>query len=80
MKTKTKRCHAYKGYASSYNVEILYSLDPELQIKNIESAIENKLKDLLSKLQDFKFGTTLVIEFKKVTIQQNVAPFIPTQE
>ena len=80
MKTKTKICHAYKGYASSYNVEILYSLDPELQFKNTEYAIENKLKDLLSELRDFKFVTTLVIEFKKVTIQPNVAPFILTQE
>ena len=76
----TKICVAYTGYASHYKVEIFNSLDPELQFKNTESAIENKLKDLLSKSRDFKFVTTLVIEFKKVTIQQNVAHFILTQE
>ena len=76
----SKRCHGCKGYASHYDVEILNFLDPELQFENTESAIENKLKDLLSESRDFKFVTTLVIEFKKVTIQKNVAHFILTQE
>ena len=30
----TKQAHAFKGYASSYNVEIFNSFDPELQIKD----------------------------------------------
>ena len=29
----TKRAHAFKGYASSYNVEILNFFNPELQLK-----------------------------------------------
>ena len=29
-----KQAHAFKGYASSYNVEIFNSFDPELQIKD----------------------------------------------
>ena len=40
----TKRAHTFKGYASSYNVEVLNSFDPELQLKYTESAIKNKLK------------------------------------
>ena len=40
----TKRAHAFKGYASSYNVEVLNSFDPELQLKYTESTIKNKLK------------------------------------
>ena len=44
----TKRINANKGYASTYNIYILNSFNPELQLKNTESAIINKLKDLLS--------------------------------
>ena len=37
----------YKDYASStYNVEILNYFDPELQLKDVESAIKRKLIDL----------------------------------
>ena len=41
----TKQSRAFKGYASSYNVEILNSFNPELQLKDTESAIKNKLID-----------------------------------
>ena len=34
----TKRAHAFKGYTSSFNVEILNSFDPELQLKGTEPA------------------------------------------
>ena len=37
----TKQVHAFKGYASSYNVEILNSLNPELQLKDTESVIRS---------------------------------------
>ena len=49
-----KRSHAYKGYACIYSVKILNSLNPELQLKDTESAIKNKLIDLLSTLRRFK--------------------------
>ena len=39
-----KGAYAFKGYASSYNVEILTSFNPEIHLKDIESAIKNKLK------------------------------------
>ena len=39
----TKRAYAFKGYVNSYNVEILSSFNPELQLKEIESAIKSKL-------------------------------------
>ena len=54
----TKRSHAFKGYASPYNVEILNSFNHD-----IEPAMKNKLNALLSKLKGFKFVTTLVLEF-----------------
>ena len=39
--------------------------NPESQLKNAESAIKNKLKDLFSEFRGFEFVTTLVAEFKK---------------
>ena len=49
----TKRSHAYKGHASTYNVEILNFFNPEFQFKDTESAIKDKLTDLLPELRVF---------------------------
>ena len=61
------------------------SFNPELQL--IESAIRNKLIDLLSELKCFKFITTLVSQFKKIEIiriekmiKQNMTPSTRTQK
>ena len=59
-----KRANAFKGYASSSNVEILNSFNPELQLKDTESAIKRKLIELLTQLKGFKFVTTLILVFK----------------
>ena len=64
----TKRTHAFKCYASSYNVGFLNSFNSRLQPKDTESAIKNKLKKLLTELRGFKFVTTCVLEFKKIEI------------
>ena len=40
----TKWTHAFKGYASSYNVEISNSFNPVIQLKDTESAIKNQIK------------------------------------
>ena len=61
-----KRSHAYKGYASTYSVKLLIFFSLELQLKDTEYAIKNKLIDLLTELKSFKFVTTLVLEFKKL--------------
>ena len=61
----TKREHAFKGYANTYNVEILNSFNPELQLKDAESPIKVKLIELLTQLKGFKF-VTLVLVFKKI--------------
>ena len=62
----TKQSHAYRGFASTYNFKILDSFNPELQLKDTESGIKNKLVNLLSELRGFKFLTILVAEFKKI--------------
>ena len=55
----SKQANAFKGYASPYNVEILKAFNLKLKLK--ESAIKNKLIDLLTELKGLKFETTLVL-------------------
>ena len=62
----TKRAHAFKSFASSYNVGILNSFNPEPQLKDTQSAIKSKQIGLLTQLKGFKFVTTLVLVFKKI--------------
>ena len=62
----TKRACAFKGYANSYTANILDSFNPELQIKDTESAIKSELIDLLIQFKVFKFMTILLLELKKI--------------
>ena len=62
----TKLSHVYKYYASTYNVKILNSFNPELQFKDIESTIKNKLTFLFPELRDFKLVTTFDLELNKI--------------
>ena len=52
-----------ENYASS--VKTLNSFNPELQLKDTEYVIRNKLIDLMTKLKRFKFGTTMDLEFNE---------------
>ena len=61
-----KRQHAFKGCASTYNVEILNSVGPKLQPKYTESATKSKLIELLTQLKGFKFVPSLVLVFMKI--------------
>ena len=72
----TKQGHAFKGFASIHNVEILNSFNPELQLKDTESANKSKLIESLTQLKGFKFVTTLVLVFKK----QSMTIFIQAQK
>ena len=47
--------HAYRGYASTCNVEILNSFNLELLVKDVVFPIRNKLKDLCTILKGFAF-------------------------
>ena len=67
----TKRSHTYEVYASTYNIKTLNSFNSELQLKDIELEITNKLKDLLIELEVFEFLTTLALEFKKIENDDN---------
>ena len=56
----TKAEHAFKGYVSTYNIEILNFFKPELQLKDTKSAIKSKRIELLTHIKRFKFVTILV--------------------
>ena len=58
--------HAFKDFESSYNVEVLNSFDPKLQLKDTGYAIRNKLKKLWTELRGFKFVTILVLVLKTI--------------
>ena len=58
------------NYTSTYNVEILNSFNPELQLKDTESAIKSKLIELLTQLKGFKFVTTLVLVLKTIESEE----------
>ena len=56
----SKRAHIFKGFASSYNVDILNYSNPEIQLEDTESAFKKKLINLLTHWKGFKFATTIV--------------------
>ena len=68
--------HTY--YVNIYNVEILNSFSPELQIKHTDSVKKNKQKILLAELRGITFVTTLVLKLKKqrTMMKQSIALFI----
>ena len=41
----TKREHVFKGFENTYNIS--NSFNPELQLKDTDSAIKNKLKKII---------------------------------
>ena len=53
-----------KSFASTHNAKILNSFNPALQIRDTESAIQNKLQKLVSELRGFKFVITLLLVLK----------------
>ena len=56
----TKQEHAFKGFASTYNIKILNSFNNEL------SAIKSKLIELLTQLKGFKNIATLFLVSKGI--------------
>ena len=49
----------------------LIFFNPELQLKDTESANKSKLIELLNQLKDFKFVATLFLVFKRIENKEN---------
>ena len=62
----TKRKHAFKGFASPYNFELLNPFNLELHSEDTEYAIKSKLIDILPELRGIQFVTASVLVFKKI--------------
>ena len=67
----TNREHAFKGFASTYNAEILNSFNLELQLKDTESTLKSKLIELFTQIKGFKFVKTLVLVFINIESEDN---------
>ena len=59
----TKWANAFKGYSSSFSVEILNSFDPELQLKDTECEVKKNLNILFT---EFRFVITVLLVLKKI--------------
>ena len=60
------------GFENSYNVENSNYFDPELQLKDTESAIKIRLNKLLTKLWGFKFVISPVLVLKKIESEDKI--------
>ena len=60
MIIKVTKVFAVLNYLNSFN--------PELELKDTESTIKNKLKKKLTELREFKLMATLVLAFKNIEV------------
>ena len=63
-----KKQELVKGFANTFanNVEILNSLNPKMQLEDIDSTIKIQLVESLAQLKGFRFVASLVLVFKKI--------------
>ena len=64
QKHKSKNYKMSTCFLKLCNVENLDSFNPEMQLKNSEFAIKNKLENLWNELRGLKFVMILVLKFK----------------
>ena len=63
--TFTQRAKAIKGYTRSYEIGLINSEDPLIQLQNTRLVIENNLLKILTEMKGLKFNEVLKITFKK---------------
>ena len=63
----SKTSAAFKGYARSYSIEIIYSKDPPVQLISSKSNFEGLFKDLLNEIKGFQHQISLLSKHKKNT-------------
>ena len=77
-----KANHVFRGYAVSYNVEIIEKKDPIKQLEASKSSIKDLLSDLLNKTKGFKYQITLKVVLKNTRKMEklNLDQFILIQQ
>ena len=63
---------SFDNCVRNQSIEILNIFYPELQLINIKTIIENKLKDFLGEFKKFKTQTILVLEYKKIDYHKSI--------
>ena len=63
--TITERRRALQGYVKSYEIQIVHSYDPSVQLYNTRKALIKLLKGLLKDNRGFKFNITLKARLSK---------------
>ena len=59
-----KANHAFKGYAMSYEVEIIERKDPISQLEASKSSIKDMFSELLNETKGFEYQITLKVMLK----------------
>ena len=59
-----KTSEAFRRYARSYNLEIIDSKDPSVQLTASKPSIEDLFDDLLNENKSFKYQTTVKVCLK----------------
>ena len=54
-------------------VFMMLKSDPELQLRDAESAIKSKVIELLNQLEDFKFVRTSILVFIKIESEDRIS-------
>ena len=68
----TKTDQAFKGYAMSYNVEIIERKDPIVELIASNSSIKDLFNDLLNETKVFKYQITVKFLFKKYKLNGGI--------
>ena len=64
-----KTNHAFRGYATSYKVELLEEKDLIKQLEARKSNIKDLFSDLLNETKGFKYHVTLKVMSKKIQVK-----------
>ena len=62
-----KTNQAFKGYAISYEIEIVEKKDPILQLEASKSSIKDLFSDILNETKGFKYQTTVKVLLKNIS-------------
>ena len=77
-----KTNHAFRGYATSYKVELLEKKDLIKQLEARKSSIKDLFSDLLNETKGFKYQITLKVMLKNTSQMEklNLDQFILIQQ
>ena len=64
--TVMKANHAFRGYAMSYNFELVEKEDPIRQLETSKLNIKDLFSDLLNETEGFKYQVTLKVMLKRM--------------